>query len=242
MSDPDTRDPAPDTRPLRAVLFDYGGTLDGAGTHWLDRFVGLYREAGADVPFEALKSAFYEADRAAYAEPRLRSASLAALMEFHVGVQLATLKRDDARLRRFLVERFVASSRAALAESRAVLAELAADYALGVVSNFYGNVERILRDAGIAPLLRVVADSTAVGAAKPDAAIFQHAVARLGTPASETLHVGDSYERDVLGARAAGLRAAWLTGDHAPTAAPDRAAADVRLASLRELRPWLLRG
>lgn len=224
---------------LRAVLFDYGGTLDGPASHWLDRFVELYREAGIEVPFERLKDAFYAADRAAYAEARMRSASLGELMRFHVGVQLARLAIDDAALRRALVERFVDRSHAALAASRAVLAELAGDFALGVVSNFYGNVEHILRQAGFGPLLRVVADSTVVGAAKPDAAIFRHAVTRLGTAAEDTLHVGDSWERDVLGARAAGLRAVWLVDDdrQRPRHLPD--SADGRIASLAALPPWL---
>lgn len=238
MGAPGTRHPTPVTR-FQAVLFDYGGTLDGPASHWLDRFVELFREAGADIPFAALKSAFYEADRAAYAEPRVRSMALDELMEFHVGVQLAALDIDDATLQRFVVDRFVESSRAALAESRTVLADLARDYALGVVSNFYGNVERILHDAGFGALLRVVADSTLVGAAKPDPAIFAFAVARLGTPADATLHVGDSYERDVLAARAAGLRAAWLNGDRQAVDTPE---AEVCVASLHDLRAWLVRG
>jgi putative hydrolase of the HAD superfamily len=227
------------TSSVRGLLFDYGGTLDGAASHWLDRFAGLYRAAAVDVPFDRLKSAFYEADRAAYSDPRVRSMPLDELMEFHVSVQLAALDVDDAALRRFLVERFVESSRAALAESRAVLAELAGDYALGVVSNFYGNVERILHDAGFGDLLRVVADSTLVGAQKPSPAIFEFAVARLGAPAGATLHVGDSYERDVLAARAAGLRAAWLTRDPKAVDAPE---AEVCVGSLHDLRAWLARG
>jgi putative hydrolase of the HAD superfamily len=227
--------------PIRALLFDYGGTLDGAGSHWLDRFAGLYREAGAEVPFERLRSAFDQADRAAYAEPAVRSASLAELMEYHVGVQLAALECSDAALHRRLVDRFVRSSRAALAESRALLAELAGGYRLGVVSNFYGNVERILTEAGIAPLLGVVADSTLVGAAKPDPRIFRHALERLGAQPAETLHVGDSYQRDVLGAHAAGLRTAWLCAGAAPAAPPRDVVCDVRLAALRELGPWLSR-
>jgi putative hydrolase of the HAD superfamily len=161
------------------------------------------------------------------------------LMDFHVGVQLAALDLDDAALRRFLAGRFVESSRAALAESREVLAALARDYAVGVVSNFYGNVERILDDAGFGALLGVVADSTLVGAAKPERAIFDFAVARLRTPAAATLHVGDSYERDVLAARAAGLRAAWLKGDRNTVGEPE---AEVCLASLHDLREWLARG
>ena len=46
-----------------------------------------------------------------------------------------------------------------------------------------------------------------VGAAKPDRRIFALALARLDVPASEALYVGDDEDRDVAGARAAGLEA-----------------------------------
>ena len=39
---------------IRAVLFDMGGTLDGDGVHWLDRFARLYAEAGVTLPRERL--------------------------------------------------------------------------------------------------------------------------------------------------------------------------------------------
>jgi len=218
---------------VRGMLFDYGGTLDGPASHWLDRFAALYREAGVDVPFVRLKDAFYRADAAAYADPRAPGMSLRQLMDFHVGVQLDGLQITDGGLRDRLAGAFVARSEAALAESRAILAGLARRYRLGVVSNFYGNVARILSDAGFAPLLAVVADSTHVGAMKPDRRIFEHALQALGTAPADTLHVGDSYERDVCAAGAVGLRTAWLV-------APDRrpaggTQADLLIASLGEL-------
>jgi len=37
--------------------------------------------------------------------------------------------------------------------------------------------------------------------------IFEHALRKLGTPAAETLHVGDSAAEDLAGARAAGMQA-----------------------------------
>jgi putative hydrolase of the HAD superfamily len=195
---------------IRAVTFDYGGTLDGEASHWLDRFVDLYREAGLDLPFDRLKEAFYRADDAAYAEPGVREMRLADMMRFHVGVQLEVLGMDDRTLHDTLVDRFVARSREALTRSREVLAWLAPRFRLGVISNFYGNVGHVLAEADIAPFLTTVADSTLVGAMKPDRRIFEHAVGELGTAPGEVLHVGDSYERDVLGARAAGLQAVWL--------------------------------
>lgn len=222
---------------VQGILFDYGGTLDGAASHWLDRFVDLYQHVGLDLPFERLKQAFYGADDAAYADRRVIDMSLTELMEFHVAVQLERLRIDDKEVQRRLVDEFVARSHAALAASRAVLARLAPLYRLGVVSNFYGNVRRILADAEILPLLSAVADSTHVGCMKPDRRIFKHALADLGTEPAATLHVGDSYERDVCAARAIGLRTAWLV----PAAKRPQhdASADLIIASLDELGPAL---
>lgn len=61
-----------------------------------------------------------------------------------------------------------------------------------------------LRDRG--PV--VTTDTLGIG--KPDPAIFCHALALLGTNASETVVVGDTHHSDIVGARAAGMRAAWL--------------------------------
>ena len=222
---------------LDGILFDYGGTLDGPASHWLDRFAALYEEAGAPLPIERLKPAFYAADEAAYADPAVAEMSLAELMIFHVAVQHTRLGLDDAALRRRLADAFVARSQAALAESRAILERLAGRYRLGVVSNFYGNVERILADAGFAPLLTVVADSNRVGAMKPDRRIFDHALAALGSDPSRTLHVGDSHERDVRAAKALGLRAAWLVASRGDSSSdPD---ADLVISSLAELEEFL---
>jgi len=220
---------------LQAILFDYGGTLDGPASHWLDRMIELLIEAGVEHPFDRMKSAFYRADDAAYAEPRVSTMSLAELMDFHVRVQLAQLGIDDAAIHRRIVDGFVARSATALAASRAVLGRLAERYRLGVVSNFYGNVGRILSEAGIAPLLGVVVDSTQVGWMKPDRRIFEHALAALGTAPQMTLHVGDSYERDVCAARAVGLRTAWLVSPDRRAASCAAGTADLVICALGEL-------
>ena len=224
---------------LEAILFDYGGTLDGEASHWLDRFVELYREAGAELPIERLKPAFYAADEAAYADPAVADMSLAEMMAFHVTVQHARLGIDDVPLRDALVDAFVVRSHAALADSRAVLERLAAHYRLGVVSNFYGNVGRILADAGFAPLLTVIADSNRVGAMKPDRRIFDHALAALGSAPDRTLHVGDSHERDVRAAKSLGLRTAWLVP--ASRLVATDADADLTITSLSELQERITR-
>jgi HAD superfamily hydrolase (TIGR01549 family) len=218
---------------IRAVTFDYGGTLDGEASHWLDRFVALYAEAGVTLPFERIKTAFYHADDVTYAEPRVLGMGLAELMDFHVAVQLDVLGRRDHTLQQFLVDRFVTRSRQALEQSRDILAHLAPRFRLGVISNFYGNVGCILAETGIEPLLTAVVDSTVVGVSKPDRRIFERAVREIGTAANEVLHVGDSYERDVVAARAAGMQAAWLVGSRQHDAEKNEPA--WRVTSLKEL-------
>ena len=220
---------------LRALLFDYGGTLDGAASHWLDRFAALYGAAGVERDFAAIKDAFYAADAAAYADPGLAKASLLQLIDRHVDWQLRHLGIADAALHETVVSEFVAASRAALADSLVHLSHLAARYRIGVVSNFYGNVAAILSEHGFDSLLAVVADSNVVGHAKPDVRIFTYALAGLGAVAGETMHVGDSYERDVEAAHRAGLRTAWLTVDGARGPAAGRGVADIRVRNLAEL-------
>ena len=91
------------------------------------------------------------------------------------------------------------------------LAELrATGLRLVVVSNADGTVERGLTRAGLRELLDVVIDSHRVGFEKPDPRIFAHALEASGARPESTLHVGDLYAADVVGARAAGVHALLL--------------------------------
>ncbi len=81
---------------------------------------------------------------------------------------------------------------------------------LAVVSNADGTIEEALVEAGLAHHFDVIVDSHLVGFEKPDPGIFEVALGRAGAEASRALHVGDLYDADVLGARAAGLHAILL--------------------------------
>jgi HAD superfamily hydrolase (TIGR01549 family) len=89
-------------------------------------------------------------------------------------------------------------------------------YRLGVVSNADGRVQQLLDDAGLSAHLEIVLDSARVGLEKPDPRIFLAAAERLGLPASACAYVGDLYEIDIVGARAAGLRAILIGACPAP--------------------------
>jgi HAD superfamily hydrolase (TIGR01509 family) len=95
---------------------------------------------------------------------------------------------------------------------------------LVVVSNSDGTVSRSLEAAGLLSFMSLVVDSALVGFEKPDPRIFAAALERTGADAARTLHIGDLYHADVLGARGAGVRALLLdpygdwTLDDVPTA------------------------
>jgi HAD superfamily hydrolase (TIGR01509 family) len=78
--------------------------------------------------------------------------------------------------------------------------------ALAVISNSDGRIERAFEQAGLASYFDFFIDSFIVGVEKPDPAIFRLAVERAGIAAHEAAYVGDLYDVDVTGARAAGLR------------------------------------
>jgi len=81
---------------------------------------------------------------------------------------------------------------------------------LGMVSNSNGWVERLVTESGLRPYFHFVLDSRLVGVEKPDPRIFQIALDQLEISPAEALYIGDLYSIDVVGSRAAGMRAILL--------------------------------
>ena len=92
-----------------------------------------------------------------------------------------------------------------------ILALRAHGMATGIITNGSTALQNGKIDAtGLRPLLDVVLISEAEGVEKPDPAIFERALARLGVNAGEAVFVGDSPATDVCGALGAGLQAVWF--------------------------------
>ena len=93
----------------------------------------------------------------------------------------------------------------------ALLEYLHARAQIGVVTNNTILEQREKLDTyGIAPWMDVVVISEEVGVTKPDPAIFQIALERLGCSPAQAVMLGDSWQVDVLGARQAGIRPVWF--------------------------------
>jgi HAD superfamily hydrolase (TIGR01509 family) len=101
---------------------------------------------------------------------------------------------------------------------------------LVVVSNANGTLGAHMERIGLRAAVDVVIDSCEEGVEKPDPRLFEIALARAGARRETTIHVGDLYQVDIVGARAAGIRAVLLDEtDLHPEADCDR------VASLAEL-------
>ena len=104
---------------------------------------------------------------------------------------------------------------------------------VGLISNWDARLSALLAQLGLNERFRWTLISAHVGAAKPDPAIFRQALDLCGLPPEQVVHIGDSLDEDVRGARAAGLHAVWLNrsdgdGSSAPPGVPV-------IHSLREL-------
>lgn len=148
---------------------------------------------------------------------------------------LEALEIPDHDLATQLDARFQAERRAQGAEvypeTTAVLAALAPRFALGMVTNGLSCLQREkVAASGLGPAFGVIVVSGEVGCGKPEPEPFLTGLQRLAIPPEAAIMVGDSLERDVAGAQAAGVRSVWLnrTGSHrrnGPT--PDREVADL---------------
>jgi HAD superfamily hydrolase (TIGR01549 family) len=78
-------------------------------------------------------------------------------------------------------------------------------YRLVVVSNANGTLHRMFDRLGLTSALDLVFDSYKEGVEKPDPRFFRIALDRAGAAPETTVHVGDLYHVDVVGARAAGI-------------------------------------
>jgi len=218
-----------------AILFDFGGTLDACAVPWKERFAAAFaweRVAPAPAVFDR---AFYDADDALVGRLSRRVGFAETVERLARGVA-ANLGVTDETMPARAALRFVGDARTALEESARVLEKLAPRYRLGVVSNFYGNLHAVLKDAGLAPYLSVAVDSEIAGATKPDPAIFRSALRALRLAPENVLLVGDSPRRDMAGAKAVGMPHVLLGGVGAEVCCPgDRVIP--RLPLLLELLP-----
>ena len=243
---------------IRALIFDFGGTLDGNGIHWLER---TYQFIHAQHP-EITREAFDVADKATITEFFLGDtshewsyqdgsmlpvgavaseyAARCSLRETADAIAVGIYKRLglSEEMKDAYVDWFCAGAAEHLENNRHWLETLHGTYKLAVISNNFGNTRGWCDEYGLTPLLESIIDSTVLGIAKPDARIFEAALSELGVAPAHAIYVGDSYAADMVGGKNAGLWTAWFVGNQVKTC-EDPSMVDVQLSHLHELTDFL---
>jgi HAD superfamily hydrolase (TIGR01509 family) len=198
---------------IETVFLDAGGVL--VNPNWV-RIADALARHGVPVSAEALEAAEPHAKRQLDTGTAIRSSDDRARswLYFDLVLEQAGIPISE-RTRAALAELAEYHARHNLWESvpagvpEALDRLRASGRRLVVVSNANGTLRAHFARLGLAGRFDVLIDSCDEGVEKPDPRIFQLALARAGARAETTLHAGDFYHVDVVGARAAGLEA-WL--------------------------------
>ena len=203
--------------PLRTVFLDLGDTLMHIHPSVPELYLRSARDLGLDVDAIAVDRALVAGERyyqAALSSRRSFESSVAearrfwheyhALVVGELGVGPGSRREELAGA---LTERFWSpASWRAFPEVHEVLGRLhAAGIQLAVISNFTDALAAVCATHELDGYLDCLVASANVGAQKPDVAIFREALRRTGADPAASVHVGDSYLADVLGARASGI-------------------------------------
>lgn len=209
---------------LRAVLFDAAGTLIRLRRPVGETYAAAAREQGVSLPAAHVEDAFRRvlAGMPTMVFPGLEGEALRdaergwwrelVRRTFRAADGSARFRDLEGLFAALFAHYGTAAAWTPAPGAREALRGLAArGLRLGVASNFDHRLPGLLAELGLLPPLERVVLPGEVGAAKPDRRLFEAAVSALGVSAHETVYVGDDPERDVAGARAAGLRAVAVT-------------------------------
>ncbi len=196
---------------MKAVLFDFGGTIDTDGVHWSEKFWEFYERFSVPVKKSDFEKAFVATEKELGDVPVLKQATFYETLRKQLSLQFKMLglsARDGVM--QSMLDACYADIDATVQRTKPMFEQLTMRYRLGVVSNFYGNLEVVCREFELYKYFTTLIDSVVVGLRKPDPAIWSLALKNLEVKPVNAWVVGDSYERDIVPAKQLGCNTVWL--------------------------------
>lgn len=199
----------------KALLFDFGGTLDTDGIHWSEKFYEVYNHFHIMVSKENFREAFIYSERtiANLIKPDF---GLKQTLEAQIKYQLEylikhnLLQEDFSQNTNKLTDYCYTSVIENVEITKEILNQLSNEYLLALISNFYGNVETVLEELSLKKYFTSIVDSAVVGIRKPDAKILEIALNKLGVNPNDAVMIGDSYNNDIAPAKLIGCKTIWI--------------------------------
>ena len=199
---------------FKALILDYGGTIDSPGIHWSQLIWNAYQQHSVPATYDQFHEAYVHVERTLgrcdiilpnFTFRKTLAVKLQRQMEYLSHFQVPSVSIQP------LLDTLYTSTQQLTRRNRATLELLRSRYPLVLVSNFYGNLATVLHEFHLDDIFTDVIESAQVNIRKPDPAIFRLAVERIGVPAEEILVVGDSIKNDIIPAHSIGCHTAWLT-------------------------------
>ncbi len=205
---------------ISGIIFDYGGTIDSAGDHWSEVIYDQYRAYGLDIDYDTFAEAYVYGERylaknyVVTASDTFRDVMRRKLtLQMNHLAEKGVLSQIAATASAYpIADACYRHARTCIDDIRDDIEALAERYPLVLVSNFYGNIDSVLRDMNLRHLFRGIVESAVIGIRKPDPRIFAVGCTVLDLPADEVLVVGDSIDKDLLPASSLGCSTAYIAG------------------------------
>ncbi|HEV8537768.1 MAG TPA: HAD family hydrolase [Bacteroidota bacterium] len=225
---------------MKAILFDFGGTIDTDGVHWGEKFWEYYERLDVPVRKDDFERAFVAVEKELADVPILRQATFYETLRKQLKLQFKRLNLDgkDERLQSML-DACYRDIDTTIRGAKHVIEALGERYRLGIVSNFYGNLETVCKEFDLYRYFSAVVDSVVVGLRKPDPAIWSLALKIVEVNPEDAWVVGDSYARDIVPAKQLGCTTIWLKGKSWSTPESTEAA-DYTINRFAEVKSILL--
>src|SRR5574344_1191229 len=204
----------------RAIIFDYGATLDTNGTHWYHIFAKEHLKYNAFLKDEDLRNAYIYGERTIATTKTIDSMhnfkdTLLIKVDFQYKylVDNKILEQSQANHTEQIAQSCYLLAKKNTNDTKPLLDYYAKTYKLGLVSNFYGNLNEVLKDFEIKDYFDLIVESAEVGISKPDKRLLMYAFDKMNISPYDSVVVGDSYKKDIIPAKQIGCSTIWLKGN-----------------------------
>jgi putative hydrolase of the HAD superfamily len=202
---------------IKGIIFDYGGTIDTNRVHWGEVIAEQYRLSGIEIERKLYRNAYVYGERSLAKSPIIMPEdTFHTLLRKKIAIQFEYLREQTAdgcftsTKANDIADGCYNKVKETLGKSRAIVEELARQYPMVLVTNFYGNMPVVLKEFGLGKYFKCIVESSVVGIRKPDPALFALGIEALNLPAKEIVVIGDSYRKDIYPSSSLGCKTIWL--------------------------------
>lgn len=214
------------------LLMDFGGCLDSDGVHSRELFKNTfdqYNLLNQTHHNEDFQDAYTYSDRKVIGDSLVINSSLREMNDIMCFYIAEKLEIENKLIVSNVATKITQKQSYYLKRNKLILKQLKPYYQLGIISNFSGNLLTILRDFSLTSFFDFVLDSYHVGITKPDMAIFNMALEKCKSSASDVFFIGDNIEKDIVPAKSIGMNTILISSEQKSSNA------DYTINSLEEL-------